>query len=69
MYKKILERKIFSMTVKEMMIYVEVAIDRINNLNKPLTKEQILDELHFLAYHQNKKDVMLEKDYREEKFF
>ena len=59
----------FSMTVKEMMIYVEVAIDRINNLNKPLTKEQILDELHFLAYHQNKKDVMLEKDYREEKFF
>lgn len=57
------------MTVKEMMIYVEVAIDRINNLNKPLTKEQILDELHFLAYHQNKKDVMLEKDYREEKFF
>ena len=57
------------MTVKEMMIYVEVAIDRINNLNKTLTKEQILDELHFLAYHQNKKDVMLEKDYREEKFF
>ena len=59
----------FNMTVKDMMIYVEVAIDRINNLNKPLTKEQILDELHFLAYHQNKKDVMLEKDYREEKFF
>lgn len=57
------------MTVKEMMIYVEVAIDRINDLNKTLTKEQILDELHFLAYHQNKKDVMLEKDYREEKFF
>jgi len=57
------------MTVREMMIYVDVAIDRITELGKELTKEQILNELHFLAYHQNKKDVMLEKDYREERFF
>jgi len=57
------------MTVREMMIYVDVAIDRINELGKELSKEQILNELHFLAYHQNKKDVMLEKDYREERFF
>lgn len=57
------------MTVREMMIYVDVAIDRITELNKPLTKEDIIDELHYLAYHCNKKDVMLEKDYREEKCF
>lgn len=57
------------MTVREMIIYVDVAIDRITELNKPLTKENIIDELHYLAYHCNKKDVMLEKDYREEKFF
>lgn len=57
------------MTVREMIIYVDVAIDRITELNKPLTKEGIIDELHYLAYHCNKKDVMLEKDYREEKFF
>lgn len=57
------------MTVREMIIYVDVAIDRITDLNKPLTKEDIIDELHYLAYHCNKKDVMLEKDYREEKFF
>ena len=31
--------------------------------------EEIINELHYLAYHCNKKDVMLEKDYREEKFF
>ncbi|MBR3002152.1 MAG: hypothetical protein IKF38_01070 [Clostridia bacterium] len=57
------------MTVREMIIYVDVAIDRITELNKPLTKENIINELHYLAYHCNKKDVMLEKDYREEKFF
>ena len=57
------------MTVKEMMIYVDVAIDRITELDKPLTKEDIIDELHYLAYHCNKKDVMLEKNYREEQFF
>ena len=52
-----------------MMIYVDVAIDRITELDKPLTKEDIIDELHYLAYHCNKKDVMLEKNYREEQFF
>lgn len=57
------------MTVREMIIYVDVAIDRITNLGKTFTKEDIIDELHYLAYHCNKKDVMLEKDYKEEKFF
>lgn len=57
------------MTVREMMIYVDVAIDRITDLGHTLAKEEIIDELHYLAYHCNKKDVMLEKDYREEKFF
>lgn len=57
------------MTVREMMIYVDVAIDRITEQGKELTKEEIIEELHYLAYHQNKKDVMLEKDYREEIFF
>lgn len=57
------------MTVREMIIYVDVAIDRITDLNKPLTKENIINELHYLAYHCNKKDVLLEKDYREEKNF
>ena len=57
------------MTVKEMMIYVDVAIDKIAEINKPLTRENILEELSYLAYHCNKKDVMLEKDYREENFF
>ena len=27
------------------------------------------DELHYLAYHCNKKEVVLENDYREENFF
>ena len=57
------------MTVREMIIYVDVAIDRIRETGHELTKEEILDELHYLAYHCNKRDVMLEKDYREEKFF
>lgn len=57
------------MTIREMMIYVDVAIDRIKELDKELTKEQILEELHFLAYHQNKKEIMLEKEYRDEKNF
>lgn len=57
------------MTVREMIIYVDVAIDRINDLGHEITKDEILNELHYLAYHCNKKDVMLEKDYREEKFF
>ena len=57
------------MTVKEMIIYVDVAIDRIEDTQEELTKERILDELTYLAYHCNKKDVMLERDYREERFF
>lgn len=57
------------MTVREMIIYVDVAIDRINDIGHELTKEEILNELHYLAYHCNKEDVMLEKDFREEKFF
>lgn len=57
------------MTVREMMIYVDVAIDRIEDLGHELTKDEIINELHYLAYHCNKKDVMLEKDYREEKYF
>ena len=57
------------MTVREMMIYVDVAIDRITEVGKTLTKEDIIDELHYLAYHCNKKEVMLEKDYREDHFF
>lgn len=57
------------MTVREMIIYVDVAIDRITDLGHELTKEEIINELHYLAYHCNKKDVMLEKDYREENFF
>ena len=52
-----------------MIIYVDVAIDRIRETGHELTKEEILDELHYLAYHCNKREVMLEKDYREEKFF
>ena len=57
------------MTIKEMIIYVDVAIDRIKDTGHELTKDEIINELHYLAYHCNKRDVMLEKDYREEKFF
>ena len=57
------------MTVKEMIIYVEVAIDKLEDMGEKLTKENIIEELHYLAYHCNKKSIMLEKNYREEKFF
>lgn len=57
------------MTVKEMIIYVEVAIDKLEDMGEKLTKENIIEELHYLAYHCNKKTIMLEKNYREEKFF
>lgn len=57
------------MTVKEMLIYVDVAIEKIAQQNNQLTKEDILNELHYLAYHCNKKDVMLKRNYREEKYF
>ena len=56
------------MTVKEMMVYVDVAIARITDLGHKLTKEEIIKELHYLVYHCNKKDIMLEKNYIEEKF-
>ena len=56
------------MNVKEMMIYVDVAIDRINDAGHELTREEIMNELHYLAYNCSKKDVMLKKDYREEFF-
>ena len=39
------------MTVREMIIYVDVAIDRITELGRKLTKEEIINELHYLAYH------------------
>lgn len=58
-----------SLTVKEMLIYVDVAIEKIAQQNNQLTKEDILNELHYLAYHCNKKDVMLKRNYREEKYF
>lgn len=57
------------MTVKEMIIYVEVAIDKLEDTGEILTKGNIIKELHYLAYHCNKKTIMLEKNYREEKFF
>lgn len=57
------------MTVKEMMIYVDVAIDKLTELGDELTKENLMEKLHYLAYHCNKKEVMIEKDYREENFF
>lgn len=57
------------MTVKEMVIYVEVAIERITQNNKQLTKQEVLRELQYLAYHCNKKDVMIKRNYIEEKYF
>ena len=57
------------MTVKEMIIYVDVAIDRVLNKNNQITKEKIIEELNYLAYNCNKKNVLLEKNYRDEIFF
>ena len=57
------------MTVKEMIIYVDVAIEKIAQQNKPLTRENILEELSYLAYHCNKKEVMIKRDYIDETFF
>ena len=56
------------MTIREMMIYVEVAFESLEQLNKTITKEELLNELSFLAYHQNKNIVLKRKNY-EEKFF
>lgn len=57
------------MTVKEMITYVDVAIDKIEKANKEITKQNILEELSFLAYHRNKKDILLERNITVEKFF
>ena len=57
------------LTVKEMIIYVDVAIEKIAQQNKPLTRENILEELSYLAYHCNKKEVMIKRDYIDETFF
>lgn len=57
------------MTVKEMMIYVDVAIDRLNKSEKDLTKVNLLSELSFLAYHCNKMDILLERNITKEKYF
>lgn len=57
------------MTVKEMMIYVDVAIDNLEENGKNITREELIKELSFLVYHQNKKKIMLRKGYTEEKVF
>ena len=57
-----------NMTIREMMIYVEVAFENLEQLNKSITKKEMLDELSFLAYHQNKNTVLKKKNYKE-KFF
>ena len=57
------------MTIKEMMIYVDVAIEKIEEEKNLLTKENLLNELTFLAYHCNKKDVLLKRNISKEEFF
>ena len=57
------------MTIKEMMIYIDVAIEKIENEKNLLTKENLLYELTFLAYHCNKKDVLLKRNITKEEFF
>ncbi len=56
------------MTVKEMIIYVEVAFDNLQREGRDITKTEMLKELSFLAYHQNKNTVLKRKNYVE-KFF
>lgn len=57
------------LTVKEMIIYADVAIDRLENSSREINRQNILEELSFLAYHCNKKDILLEKNMTEEKYF
>lgn len=57
------------MTVKEMMIYVDVAIDKIEKENKEINRKNILEELSYIAYHCNKRDILLERNMIEEKYF
>lgn len=58
-----------NLTVKEMLVYVDVAIDRIEKSNKEISKQNILEELNFLAYHCNKRRILLERNITEEKYF
>lgn len=57
------------MTIKEMMIYVDVAIEKIEEEGTTVTKENLLNELSFLAYHCNKKDILLKRNITKEEFF
>lgn len=57
------------LTVKEMIIYADVAIDRLENSSREINRQNILEELSFLAYHCNKKDILLERNMTEEKYF
>ena len=57
------------MTVKEMMIYVDVAIDKIEKEDKEINRKNILEELSYIAYHCNKRDILLERNMIEEKYF
>lgn len=57
------------MTIKEMMIYVDVAIEKMEEEGSPVTKENLLNELSFLAYHCNKKDILLKRNITREEFF
>ena len=57
------------LTVKEMIIYADVAVDRLENSSREINRQNILEELSFLAYHCNKKDILLERNMTEEKYF
>ena len=57
------------MTIKEMMIYVDVAIEKIGQEGAEITKENLLNELSYLAYHCNKKDILLKRNISKEEFF
>lgn len=57
------------MTIKEMMIYVDVAIEKIEQEGAEITKENLLNELSYLAYHCNKKDILLKRNISKEEFF
>ena len=52
-----------------MIVYTDVAIDRLEKSNKEISRQNILEELSFLAYHCNKKDILLERNMTEEKYF
>lgn len=57
-----------NVTIKEMLIYVEVALENLEETGRKITKDELLKELNFLSYHKNKKSVLQKKDYKE-KFF